>query len=262
MHLAYESLMRREHHNARTANSRQTIHQCPGCDAFVVLTHGPFVAISALIDWSDGMPYGRLATARTGLIRCRICLGLFFEDDAVQVGTVPPGASILPSIARIIARLNGEPDDAVRNDEPELDLPPGWKQAKQPASVELDDLLFVLANPRDLAAERLLGLRKGVWWRLNDRYRVGSDGKPMPDVPTLPADQEHANIEAILGLLEVEEDRPGAMVFRGELLRHLGRFDEAIRVLRAVPCDGRSEVRASKIERLARAGDRAVRVLK
>ena len=57
----------------------------------------------------------------------------------------------------------------------------------------------------------------------------------------------------ILRILELIEDRPEARVTRGELLRQLGRFDEAVAVLKAVVPDGRSEVRAVRIERLAAA---------
>ena len=52
-----------------------------------------------------------------------------------------------------------------------------------------------------------------------------------------------------------------AHAHQGELLRLLGRFDEAIEVLKAVPADGHSEMREVKIEKLARNGDNQVRTL-
>lgn len=55
-----------------------------------------------------------------------------------------------------------------------------------------------------------------------------------------------------LRLLELFEHDPARQVERGELLRQLGRFDDAVAVLKAVKPDGYSEVRAIKIERLAR----------
>ena len=55
--------------------------------------------------------------------------------------------------------------------------------------------------------------------------------------------------------------QPVAMIEQGELLRLLGRFDEAVAILKAVPPDGHSEVRAVKIERLARSGDTQVQML-
>jgi hypothetical protein len=68
-------------------------------------------------------------------------------------------------------------------------------------------------------------------------------------------------MKELLDLLEAGRMDPDDQVQKGELLRHLGRFDEAIAVLRAVPPDGHNEVRAVKIERLALEGDRQVRPL-
>jgi hypothetical protein len=72
---------------------------------------------------------------------------------------------------------------------------------------------------------------------------------------------ERSNMEAILDMLRDDGDAPWSMIQQGELLRLLGRFDEAITVLKAVPADGHSEVRAVKIERLAQRGDVQVREL-
>jgi hypothetical protein len=68
-------------------------------------------------------------------------------------------------------------------------------------------------------------------------------------------------MEAILGMLQDGEVHPMSMIQQGELLRLLGRFDEAVAILKAVPPDGHSEIRALKIERLARGGDKQVREL-
>lgn len=62
-------------------------------------------------------------------------------------------------------------------------------------------------------------------------------------------------------LLELIEHNPNEQVQRGELLRQLGRFDEAIAVLKSIPADGYNEIRAVKLERLAKAGDSKVRLL-
>ncbi|MGJ9416861.1 hypothetical protein ACHAC9_03715 [Massilia sp. CMS3.1] len=49
------------------------------------------------------------------------------------------------------------------------------------------------------------------------------------------------------------------MIQQGELLRLLGRFDEAVAIVNAVPADGHSEVRAVKVENLAKSGGPQVR---
>jgi hypothetical protein len=68
-------------------------------------------------------------------------------------------------------------------------------------------------------------------------------------------------MEAILHMLQDGGLEPSSMIQQGELLHLLGRFDEAVSILKAVPPDGHSEVRAVKIERLARSGDTQVREL-
>ena len=65
----------------------------------------------------------------------------------------------------------------------------------------------------------------------------------------------------ILDLLRDAEVKPWNMIQQGELLRLLGRFDEAVAVLKSVPADGHSEIRAAKIESLSRRRDMQVREL-
>lgn len=104
-------------------------------------------------------------------------------------------------------------------------------------------------------------LRRGIWWGLNDRHRDRGDGTPIPNVPRWSEADERANMEAIIDLLDAGDMGPRDRVQKGELLRLLGRFDEAIAVLKAVPADGHNEVKAVKIERLAKRKDSQVRLL-
>ena len=68
-------------------------------------------------------------------------------------------------------------------------------------------------------------------------------------------------MEAVLDILQGRETHPSSLIQQGELLRLLGRFDEAVAILEAVPPDGYSDVTALKIEKLARSGDLQVREL-
>jgi hypothetical protein len=121
--------------------------------------------------------------------------------------------------------------------------------------------MYVLARSKGVSRDRGLWLRKRIWWTLNDRYRRESDDPSPADVCPWPATAERSNMEAILDMLRDGEVEPGGMVEEGELLRLLGRFDQAIAVLKAVPSDGRSEIRALKLEKLALNGDAQVRLL-
>jgi hypothetical protein len=57
-------------------------------------------------------------------------------------------------------------------------------------------------------------------------------------------------MEAILDILRDGEVQPWSMIQQGELLRLLGRLDEAIAILQTVTADGYSDARAPKIENL------------
>jgi hypothetical protein len=136
-----------------------------------------------------------------------------------------------------------------------------WGGAQYVGNVNFDDVAYVLARSKGVSRDQLLWLRKRIWWGLNDRYRSRFDGSPLPDVPTWPEAAERANMEVILNMLRDGEVQPWNMIEQGELLRLLGRFDAAIVMLKAVPPDGHSEVRTAKSERLARTGDKQVRML-
>lgn len=164
-------------------------------------------------------------------------------------------------MARLLARWRGDGDSRLRAEQEWLDIPAGWKTAQHADAADFDDVARVLSNPEGLRRDKLLWLRRRTWWSLNDRYRFQSTGKPIPNVPTMDEANERANMQMILELLEQGEMGPHDMVEKGELLRLLGRFDDAAAVLKAVPPDGYSEVRASKIERLALASDTNVRPL-
>jgi hypothetical protein len=127
--------------------------------------------------------------------------------------------------------------------------------------VTFDDVVYVLGRSKGITRDQLLWLRRRIWWDLNDRYRNCSDGSAVPNVPTWPVTAERSNMEAILDMLRDGEIEPWSMIQQGELVRLLGRFDDAIALLKAVLPDGYSEVGAVKIERLARRCDAKVREL-
>jgi hypothetical protein len=141
------------------------------------------------------------------------------------------------------------------------DVPEGWESAQEVDTASFEDVAYVLANSAGVSPQRLLWLRTRIWWDLNDRHRDREDGTPIPNVPRWPEADERANMEAMLVLLDAGVMSQGDRVQKGEILRLLGRFDEAIAVLKAVSADGHNEIRAVRIERLARQGDLQVRPL-
>jgi len=194
------------------------------------------------------------------LVRCGACAALFWLDDIEPVGIMPEEPRAIGRLARACMGLRGDPQGQLREKEYSQTLVL-WGSAQYIGRAGFEDVAYVLARSDGVSRDRQLWLRKRIWWNLNDRYRRRADDTPVPDVPSWPEADERANMQAILDMLQEGEVLPGDMIQQGELLRLLGHFDEAVAVLEAVPADGHSEVRAVRIERLARAGDTQVRLL-
>lgn len=194
------------------------------------------------------------------LVRCENCAALFWLDDIEPLGIMPPVPQAMSRLTRAWLRLRGDRRGRLQNHEEWEQTMKSWGRAQYVGRVNFDDVVYVLARSKGVSRDRLLWLRNSVWWGLNDRYRSRSDGSPLPDVPVWPRAAERANMEVILEMLR-DEVQPSNMVQQGELLRLLGRFDEAIAVLKAVLPDGDIEGRAVKIERLARSGNTQVQML-
>ena len=195
------------------------------------------------------------------LVRCGACAALFWLDDIEPAGIMPERPRPIGQFTRAWLRWRGDPEGLLQNQQEWSEAISSWGRAQYVDRVNFDDVMYVLARSKGVSRNRLLWLRNRIWWGLNDRYRTKFDGSPLPDVPTWPRAAERNNMEMILDMLRDGEVHPWSMIQQGELLRLLGRFDEAVVVLKAVPADGHSEVRAVKIERLARSGDTQVREL-
>lgn len=245
--------------NAMTSYSAPSVHVCPGCNAFFLRRRLRSVNFFGTRDWSDGVP--TMSWRQEPLVRCDACAALFWLDDIESIGIMPDAPRPIGRLTRAWLRWRGDPEGRLQDYEESTEAMKAWGQARYIGSVNFDDVVYVLSRSKSVSRERLLWLRKRVWWDLNDRYRSRFDGSPMSDVPTWPQAAERTNMEVILDMLRDGEMQPMHMILQGELLRLLGRFDEAIAVLKAVPADGHSEVRAVKIERLARIGDTQVHEL-
>jgi hypothetical protein len=195
------------------------------------------------------------------LVRCKACAALFWLDDIEPVGIMPQMPRAIGRITRAWLRWRGDPEGQLQDQEEWSHAMASWGRAQYIGSVSFDDVAYVLARSKGVRRDQLLWLRNRIWWGLNDRYRSRIDGTPIPDVPSWPIAAERSNMKVILDMLQDSEVKPWNLIQQGELLRLLGHFDEAVVKLRAVPADGHSEVRAAKIEKLAKCGDIKVRML-
>lgn len=235
------------------------VYKCPGCEGFFLRQRLASINFSCTRDWSDGAPTAWWA--QEPLVRCRACAALFWINDFEPVGELPRKPMEVGALYRFMSRWRGDTKGRLRDERAWLEISDEWKAAQSANAVNFEDVAYVLSKSGGLSRSKLLWLRRRIWWSLNDRYRVRSDGSPIPNLPTMDEVEERVNMQGILELLEQEEMGGRDLVQKGELLRLLGRFDDAVAVLKAVPPDGYNEVRASKIETLARAGDSRVRPL-
>ena len=169
----------------------------------------------------------------------------------MEVMRLPRHTPMMGGLDRLWHRMTGDRNGRLREVLEWEALPTAIKNAESLDWLsKAGDFLGALTNRQPQSRERELHLRVRLWWALNDHHRQDSSSSTAPPPPM------HNNIARpnMLRILELIEDTPKAKVTRGELLRQLGRFDEAVAVLKAVVPDGRSEVRAVRIERLARAG--------
>lgn len=237
------------------------VYACPACAAYFTRSGFKSVNFSGTRDWSDGAPTAWWEVSRRPLVRCSSCAALFWIDDLQSLGVRQRRPRPLGRFERWWAERRGDPHGRLSEEQRWSPIPDGWETAETAGTASFEDVAYVLANSAGVSAKRLLWLRTRIWWKLNDRHRDREDGTPIPDIPVWPEADERANMEAMLGLLDAGDMNPADRVQKGEILRLLGRFDEAIAVLKAVPADGHSEVRAVKIEKLARQGDLMVRPL-
>jgi hypothetical protein len=242
-----------------TSFQSPAIHSCPGCQAFFLRRRVSTINFLDVEDWSDGVPTAWWKQEPLG--RCGACAALFWLDDTECIGIMPKRPRSIGRLARAWMRWRGDPQGWLRDERQWSQAFAAWGSAQYIGSVGFDDVAHVLARSKGATQDRLLWLRKRVWWGLNDRYRRRAEDSPLPDIPTWPKADEQANMHAILDILKEADVYARDLVLQGELLRLLGRFDEAVAVLKAVPPDGHSGVRAVEIERLARNGDTQVRLL-
>lgn len=154
-------------------------------------------------------------------------------------------------LERIWHRLSGDRNGRLRAWLEWEALPDSIKNAERFDGLsEADDFIAALDELPSDARDRETHLRLRLWWASNDHCRVDWGGELVEPHPVVGPGIADANK---MRLLEFVENDATAQVVRGELLRQLGRFDEAVAVLKAVVPDGRSEVRAVRIERLASA---------
>jgi hypothetical protein len=194
---------------------------CPTCQRHVA---EPTLAAGSTFGatwWSDGKCEAPMLLDLPRLVRCPHCRAFIWRDRVAALGTAPPLTS---GTGGAVARV----------------LVPARE----------DYLAFLERRGRSKPCERYARVR--AWWASNDRWRGVRGAPPQPAAPDL------ANLERLLLLLG--EQRADERLMKAEVLRELGRFDEAAAILAACTQPRQARIVAALRRWLAQ-GDSAVQHL-
>ena len=165
--------------------------------------------------WTDGKVDAPMLPDQPWLVKCRHCGALLWIDEQEQVGEKDPWES-------------GDLD------------PDKFRDARECETPAASDYRANLAEGiSDQRKERYLRLR--AWWAGNDPRRGEAPAGPLSDA-------EIANLRAFLPLLNESDENDRIM--KAEVLRELGRFEDAVALL-AGPFDEEHSRAAAVIRDLA-----------
>jgi hypothetical protein len=174
---------------------------CPHCEARHLLPTLNSGNTFGATFWTDGHRDAPMLPQQPPLTRCHGCDHFFWVRDARKEGELSPWA-------RAEERKAAEGAQKVR-----------WlRESEYPEA-----LAAGLAN----TPERERTARTLAWWAANDARRNHTSPAPRAQED---AARFHDNLERLLALLDTK-DGPSDRLMRAEVLRELGRFEEALALL-------------------------------
>lgn len=176
--------------------------------------------------WSDGYTSMPLVSETARLAYCPGCNLTYWLEDATKLGVVPSVDKKTPSqsgwLSRIFRKSHDNSDQAsVAHVEWQGLFPPRYHKSPRPA-----DLLLAVLREEWTNTERELYLRTRLWWLGNHGQRGQRTVSPMNEAQT------EANMLRLLVLHQAAPTLDQDAETIAELLRQMGRFDEAVTVLK------------------------------
>lgn len=229
-----------------------SIYQCPECKGY--LTWPRLASFSFFIPttWSDGDRPMTSLFDMCSITCCPACSAILWSDELNEVAELPREPRPISRIARKLAQWSGDKQGLLRAEREWAELPEEWKFAKGGRPLEYADFQRALASLTGTDPGREIFLRRRLWWAHNHHMRRGSDGTLVADAPIAPETERRTNMMRLIELYEAKADSIPA---RAELLRQLGQFDEAIRLLKSGAPEIRHSATAAWTLRWAKAGD-------
>jgi hypothetical protein len=178
--------------------------------------------------WSDGYTWMPMVSEASRLAYCPGCNKTYWLEDATELGVVPSFNEKSVRKKRWLPRIfwkspsEGYLDVEAQVESSDLDYV-GYHKHPRPA-----DLLLAVLREEWSSPERELYLRTRLWWIGNHKQRGRKTASPMTQ------QQAEDNKLSLLALHRAAGAADNVAVTMGELLRQLGRFDEAVAVLEKV----------------------------
>jgi hypothetical protein len=183
------------------------------------------------------------------LAHCPLCDGIFWHDDAKEIGILPREPRRMDWLSTLHAKLTRDKDGHLAAQRRWNAMDEGLKSCPRCNIPEFDHFVAALSLISDLTPSRESIARRTIWWRYNDSMRTKSDGTRCMGIPETSESFAKQNLVALLQLHE--RSIVNAPIERAEILRQLGRFDEAITVLMPIESGDREFALARKIMQFA-----------
>jgi len=195
---------------------------CPECKAlsrFSTMASGNTFGSTL---WSDGYRYSPMLEPSVPVIQCDDCSRIFLKWKAEEVGQYFHSAR------------------DIGFDVPDKEsAPTEWKKAPRIKAPKEDDFYKAIDEGLSENRQEEKNIRLTAWWQSNDRCRNGfsliENKNDFPD-----PEEREKNMEKLLGLLD--KTNPNDQIMAAEILRQLGKFDEALEVLKTLDRDDYGEV--------------------
>jgi len=180
--------------------------ECPKCQGlarvFTLLSGNTFGARR----WTDGKMIAPMLPRPPAITKCGDCGHYFWISDANVIGELP---------------LWG--DEAKR-------IPSNWKTAERVRELSESEYFEAIRIGVAESKEQELHLRIWAWWAGNDLLRSqGQSSVDQTQAVPIRSPEATANLERLLELLDTSNTDQRLM--KAEVLRELGKFDDAIRLL-------------------------------
>lgn len=243
-----------------TSYANPAVYKCPACQSLLLRERLRSMNTYGVTFWSDGDATFSRLPSRSPLIRCPSCPAVFWQDDLSPIGELPKKP--LPQepmgwLMRKLIQWGGDEHGDIQTQRDWDAAPALWRAAEYDRTLEYGDLRQALNELRGPDSEREVYVRRRIWWLANDDRRIYENGKRASTQPLVLRSKAKENM---LRLVELHEQAGSGIVDRAELLRQMGRFDEAVQLLASASPD-QIGARGEKIRRWALAKDADLKML-